>query len=94
MPRKPDESGIDIWCHLWELNQKSHRRRVRAWLRKLFDSPSPLEGPKVPSLVPDSSDISAMASNPMIQSPEDQFLHWRQDMEKKQEEQARQMKEL
>ena len=30
----------------------------------------------------------------MIQSPEDQFLHWRQDMEKKQEEQARQIGEL
>ena len=30
----------------------------------------------------------------MIQLPEDQFLHWRQDMEKKQEEQARQMKEF
>ena len=30
----------------------------------------------------------------MIKLLEDQFLHWRQDMEKKQEEQARQMKEL
>ena len=35
-----------------------------------------------------------MTSIPMNQSPEDQFLHWRQDMERKQEEQARQMKEL
>ena len=35
-----------------------------------------------------------MTSNPVIQLPEDQFLHWRQDMEKKQEEQARHMKEL
>ena len=35
-----------------------------------------------------------MSSNPMIQSAEDQFLHWPQDMEKKQEEQARKMKEL
>ena len=35
-----------------------------------------------------------MASISMNQSPEDQFLHWRQDMEKKQQEQARQMKEL
>ena len=41
-----------------------------------------------------SSDTSVMTSNQVIQSPEDQFLHWRQDMEKKQEEQARQMKEL
>ena len=35
-----------------------------------------------------------MASNPLVQSLEDQFLHWHQDIEKKQEEQARQMKEL
>ena len=35
-----------------------------------------------------------MSSNPMNQSPKDQFLHWRQEMEKKQEEQVRQMKEL
>ena len=42
----------------------------------------------------DSSDIVAMSSNLVIQLPEDQFLHWHQDMEKKQEEQARQMREL
>ena len=35
-----------------------------------------------------------MSINLMIQSQEDQFLHWRQDLERKQEEQARQMKEL
>ena len=35
-----------------------------------------------------------MTSNPMNQSPEDQFLHWRQDMGRKQEEQARHMREL
>ena len=35
-----------------------------------------------------------MTSNPVIKSPEDQFIYWCQDMEKKQEEQARQMKEL
>ena len=34
-----------------------------------------------------------MPCNPVIQSPEDQFLHWRQGMEKN-EEQARNMKEL
>ena len=34
-----------------------------------------------------------MTSIPMNQSPEDQFLHRLQDMEKKQKEQARQMKE-
>ena len=35
-----------------------------------------------------------MTSILMNQSPEDQFLHWRQDMERKQEEQAREMREL
>ena len=35
-----------------------------------------------------------MTSNPVNQSPEDQFLHSRQEMEAKQEEHARQMAEL
>ena len=35
-----------------------------------------------------------MASNPANQSLEDQFLRWRQDMETKQEEQAKHMAEL
>ena len=35
-----------------------------------------------------------MTSILMNPSPEDQFLHWRHDMERKQEEQARHMKEL
>ena len=35
-----------------------------------------------------------MSNNPMVQSPKDQFIHWRQDMERKQEEQARKVKEL
>ena len=35
-----------------------------------------------------------MTTNPMVKSPKDQFLHWRQDMERKQEEQARKVKKL
>ena len=35
-----------------------------------------------------------MASILMDQSPEDQFLHWCQNMERKQEKQARRMKKL
>ena len=35
-----------------------------------------------------------MANNPPNQSLKDQFLHWRQDMETKQEEQAGHMAEL
>ena len=35
-----------------------------------------------------------MSCNPVIQSPEDQFLHWHQGMERKKEEPLRKMKEL
>ena len=35
-----------------------------------------------------------MTSNPVIQLPGDQFLHWRQDVKKKEEEQEKQMREL
>ena len=35
-----------------------------------------------------------MSCNPVIQSPEDQFLHWHQGMERKKEEPVRKMKEL
>ena len=48
----------------------------------------------VPLPTSDSSETGAMTSNPVIQLPEDQFLHWHQHIAKKQEEQARQMKEL
>ena len=68
--------------------------RARAWLQQLSDSPPPPVAPTIPLLTSDSSDTVAMSSYPVIQSPEDQFLHWRQDMEKKQKEQARQMREL
>ena len=94
MPRRSDNPSTDNWLCLWELNKKSHRRRARAWLRQLSSSPSQLVAPTVPIPTFDSSDTGAMTSNPVIQSPENQFLHWRQDMEKKQEEQARQMREL
>ena len=60
----------------------------------LSNSPSPPIAPTISIPASDSSDIGAMTSNLVIQSPEDQFLHWRQDMEKKQYEQVRQMKEF
>ena len=75
-------------------NKKSYRRRARAWLRWLSsDSPQPKDL-VVPAHSSGSSDPIAMASNPANQSLEDQFLCWRQDMEMKQEEQARQLAEL
>ena len=57
-------------------------------------APLPPIAPTVTLPTFDSSDAGAMTSNLVIQSPEDQFLHWRQDMEEKQEEQLRQMREL
>ena len=68
--------------------------QARAWLQQLFGSPPPPVALVIPIPASSSSDTGAMTSNPEIQSLEDQFLHCRQDMEKKQEEQARQMKEL
>ena len=35
-----------------------------------------------------------MSNNLVHQTPKDQFLHWRQEMKRKQEEQAKQMHEL
>ena len=94
MPRKLDDPSNNNWHHMWELNKKSHRRLARAWLQRLSSSPSPPIAPTVPLSTSDSSNTIAMSSNLLIQSPEDQFLHWRQEMEGKQEEQARKMKEL
>ena len=94
MPRRSDELGTDNWRLLLEINKKSHRRCVRALLQRLSNSPSPLVAPTVPLPTSDLSDIVAMSNNPVIQLSEDQFLHWRQDMEKKQEEQSRRMRDL
>ena len=63
-------------------------------LAPISSSPSPLVALMVPLSAFESFDTIAMTSNLVIQFPEYQFLHWHQDMEKKQEEQARQMREL
>ena len=94
MPRRTDKPSTDNWRRLWESNKKSHRQRARAWLQRLSNSPSPPIASTVPLPTSNSSDLVVMSSNSVIQSPEDQFLHWHQDMEKKQEEQVRQMREL
>ena len=94
MPRRSDDLSNNNWHRLWESNKKFHRQRVRAWLQWLSSSPPPPVASTVPLPTSDSSNAGAMTNNPMIQSPEDKFLYWRQDMEKKQEEQARQMREL
>ena len=93
MPQRSDDPSNNNWRPLWESNKTSHRL-VRTWLQLLSSSPSLPVAPTVPFSTSDSSDTIVMSSNPMIQSPEDQFLHWHQDMEKKQEEQARKIREL
>ena len=89
-----DDQGNNNWRRLWEPNKKSRLQAARAWLQQLSTSPS---SPRTLSITPcasDSLEAVTMSTNPMIQSLEDQFLHWRRDMERKHEEQARQMKEL
>ena len=81
------------WRRLWERpSTKSHREHAR--LRRLSSDPPCLEDSVVPTHSSGLSDPIAMVSNPVNQSLEDQFLRWRQDMEAKQEDQARQMIEL
>ena len=94
MLKGSDDQGSYNLRHLWESDRKSHLQVVRAWLQQLSSSPSSPGTMLIPPSTFDSPEAVAMSSNPMNQSSEDQFLHWRQEMEKKQEEQARQMKEL
>ena len=87
-------NGNNNLRRLWEPNRKSCLQAARAWLQRLSSSPSSPVDFSISNPTFDSSKAVAMLNNSMIQSLEDQFLHWRQDMEKKQEEQVRQMKEL
>ena len=96
MPRRSGDSENprdNNWRRLWERpSKKSHRERAR--LRRLSRDPPHPEDSVVPTHSSGSSDPIAMASNPSNLSLEDQFLRWRQDMEMKQEEQAKNMAEL
>ena len=83
------------WCLLWEPpSKKAHQRFARAWLHPLSSDLPSLEALLVPNQQTGPSDFVIMTSNLTNQSIEDQFLYWRQDMEAKQEEQAKQMVEL
>ena len=83
------------WHRLWERpSKKTHRRFMRAWLHPLSSDRLSPEALVVPDQPIRPLDSSVMTSNPANSSLEDQFLHWRQDMEAKQEEQAKQMAEL
>ena len=94
MPRRLDDQGNNNWRRLWESNRKSRLHATRAWLPRLSSNPSSPVALSIPFPKSDLFKAVAMSNNPMIKSPEDQFFHWYQDMEKKQKEQARQIKEL
>ena len=90
-----ENSGDCNWRRLWETpSRKSQRRYARAWVHPL---PSDLPLPEVlvvPAHPTRQSEFIAMSSNPANPPIEDQFLRWRQEMEAKHEEQARQMAKL
>ena len=90
-----EDSGDYNWRRLWETpSRKSQRRYARVWVHPL---PSDLPLPEilvVPAHPTGPSEFIAMFSNLVNQPIEDQFLRWRQEMEAKQEEHARQMGEL
>ena len=83
-------SGDYNWRRLWETpSRKSPRRYARAWVHPLpgdlplHDVLVVLDHPTGPS------ESVTMSSNPTNQPIEDPFLRWRQEMEAKQEEQAK-----
>ena len=90
-----EKSGHYIWRRLWETSSKNSKRRyAKAWVHPLLGDPSickALATPKYPTRL---SEFSVMTSNPANLAPEDQFLLWRQELEARQEEQARQLAEL
>ena len=91
MPRRLDDPGNHNWA---VCGNKKKSLVARAWLQWLSSSPSSPRALSIPHSTSDSSEGVVMSSNLVNQSLEDQFLHWRQDMERKQEEQTRKMKEL
>ena len=94
MPRRSDDQGNNNWRRLCESNIKSRLHAARAWLHILSTSPSSPRTLLVPPFAFDSLEAVIMSSNSVIQSPKEQFLYWCHDMEKKQEEQAKQMMDL
>ena len=74
--------------------QKSQRRYARAWVHPLLDIPPIFKALAVPKHPARSSKFNTMTSNPVNLALEDQFLLWRQELEVRQEEQARHMDEL
>ena len=90
-----ENSGDYNWRRLWETpSKKSHRRYARASVHPL---PGDLQISEALAILKHPTGplkLTAMSSNPVNPPIEDLFLRWRQEMEAKQEEQARQMAEL
>ena len=93
MIHKVQETTIGAVCGKHQA-KKSHRRYARAWVHPIpSDLPFP-EALVIPDHSTEPSKFIAMSSNPANQPIEYQFLRWRQEMEAKQEEQAKQMAKL
>ena len=67
-------------------SKKAHQQFERAWLHPLSSDRLSPETLVVPDKPIGTSNFIIMTNNPTNQSLEDQFLHWHQDMEAKQEE--------
>ena len=98
MPRRSigsQNSRDHNWRRLLETSsKKSQGRYARAWVHPLPGDPSICKALAVPKHPTRPSEFSTMTSNPVNLAPEDQFLLWRQELEERQEEQARQVAEL
>ena len=83
------------WHRLWETpSRKAQRRYVRAWVHPLPSNLPICKALAIPKHPPRPSEFITMTSNPANLAPEDQFLLWRQELEARQEEQARKVAEL
>ena len=98
MIRRSNDSenfGDYNWRCLWETtSKKSQRRYAKAWVHPLPGDLLLHEVLVVPANPTGPSEPVTMSSNPATQPIKDSFLRWHQEMEAKQEEQARQMAEL
>ena len=90
-----ENSGDYNWRRLWEPpSKKSQRQYARVWVHPLPGDLPISEALAILEHHTGPSELTAMSSNPANPPIEDRFLRWRQEMEAKQEEQARQMVKL
>ena len=98
MPRRSidsQNSGDHNWRRLWEKpSKKAQRWYARAWVHPLPGNLPIYKALAIPKHPLGPSEFTTMTSNPANLAPEDQFLLWRQELEARQEEQARKVAEL